>query len=158
MPLLSGVVAGFLIATLLQRRQCAATTDGTRDKALGTACSGGPDDASYPPGSPESDYGIGELPPLTDEQKEALAATAQDLATRGKGILAADESTPTVRHECAREQLVAQWCSISQQRTTLLSSLTGFILTVLLLLSVECKRVGMFLVLLERIPQTVLHA
>lgn len=38
-----------------------------------------------------------DLPPLTEEQKAALASTAQALATRGKGILAADESTPTVR-------------------------------------------------------------
>lgn len=36
-------------------------------------------------------------PPLTEEQKDALASMAQALATRGKGILAADESTPTVR-------------------------------------------------------------
>lgn len=39
----------------------------------------------------------GALPPLSEEQKDALASTAQALATRGKGILAADESTPTVR-------------------------------------------------------------
>ncbi|CAN0200053.1 unnamed protein product, partial [Laminaria digitata] len=37
-----------------------------------------------------------DLPTLTDEEKDALASTAQALATRGKGILAADESTPTV--------------------------------------------------------------
>lgn len=35
-------------------------------------------------------------PQLTEKEKEALAATAQALATRGKGILAADESTRTV--------------------------------------------------------------
>ncbi len=34
---------------------------------------------------------------LTADQKDALASTARALATRGKGILAADESTPTVR-------------------------------------------------------------
>lgn len=38
-----------------------------------------------------------DLPPLSEELKDALSATAQALATRGKGILAADESTPTVR-------------------------------------------------------------
>lgn len=38
-----------------------------------------------------------DLPPLTAEQKDALSSTAKALATRGKGILAADESTPTVR-------------------------------------------------------------
>ncbi|CAM9294175.1 unnamed protein product [Sphacelaria rigidula] len=35
-------------------------------------------------------------PQLTEKEKEALAATAQALATRGKGILAADESTRTI--------------------------------------------------------------
>ncbi|CAM9316515.1 unnamed protein product [Ectocarpus sp. 6 AP-2014] len=38
----------------------------------------------------------GALPSLSEEQKDALASTAQALATRGKGILAADESTPTI--------------------------------------------------------------
>lgn len=37
-----------------------------------------------------------DLPPLTTEQKEALAETAQALSSRGRGILAADESNPTV--------------------------------------------------------------
>lgn len=99
-PLLSGVVAGSLVAALLQRRQGTATANGTSDKAVGEACSGAAsfDVASYPPTvTPDSDYGIGDLPPLTEQQKDALVATAQALATRGKGILAADESVPTVR-------------------------------------------------------------
>lgn len=37
------------------------------------------------------------LPPLSEEQRNSLASTAQALAARGKGILAADESTRTVR-------------------------------------------------------------
>lgn len=41
--------------------------------------------------------GCHDLPPLSEEQRDALASTAQALATRGRGILAADESTPTVR-------------------------------------------------------------
>ncbi|CAM9501554.1 unnamed protein product [Pylaiella littoralis] len=40
--------------------------------------------------------GSHDLPPLSEEQKDALASTAQALATRGRGILAADESTPTI--------------------------------------------------------------
>lgn len=50
-------------------------------------------------GSRASSYtrSLGVPPHLTEQQKEALAATAQALATRGKGILAADESTRTVR-------------------------------------------------------------
>lgn len=40
---------------------------------------------------------VDQLTPLTEEEKEELAATARALATRGKGILAADESTRTVR-------------------------------------------------------------
>lgn len=41
--------------------------------------------------------GCHDLPPLSEEERDALASTAQALATRGRGILAADESTPTVR-------------------------------------------------------------
>lgn len=49
--------------------------------------------------APSSNDGQHELQPLTDAQKNALAATAQHLVARGKGILAADESTRTVRFD-----------------------------------------------------------
>lgn len=65
-----GFVAGGLLGLLLQRWQRELSKKGSTDI---------------------------DLPPLTEEQKAALASTAQALATRGKGILAADESTPTVR-------------------------------------------------------------
>ena len=47
---------------------------------------------------------LADLPPLTDEQKDALASTAQALSTRGKGILAADESISTVRRDQGRPE------------------------------------------------------
>lgn len=54
---------------------------------------------------------VDQLPPLTDDQKDALAATAQTLATRGKGILAADESPRTVGEtmEVPWYQITGRW-------------------------------------------------
>eukprot|EP00904_Undaria_pinnatifida_P009402 jgi/Undpi1/5592/HiC_scaffold_2.g00868.m1 len=65
------------------------------------AKNGAPGEKTASPSSSQPSGGITmmhdhDLPSLSDEEKDALAATARALATRGKGILAADESTPTI--------------------------------------------------------------
>lgn len=74
----AGGVLAFLLLLQLQRQRAKKDEDG----AIIEVHDGG---------------GSHDLPPLSEEQKDALASTAQALATRGRGILAADESTPTVR-------------------------------------------------------------
>lgn len=92
-----GFVAGGLVALLLQRWQREGTkTCGDRAGAADTLVEFGED---------------GALPPLSEEQKAGLASTAQALATRGKGILAADESTPTVRN------LLGVGCIVKETRS-----------------------------------------
>lgn len=89
MPLIQGLAAGCIVTfLLLQQRQRTAVEDGATGRA---APERDATSASAPP-KPSCE----DLPQLTDDQKDALASTAQTLATRGKGILAADESTPTV--------------------------------------------------------------
>lgn len=80
--------------------------NGADDKATAVAADARRSDvtASKPARPPYGFEILDGLPPLTEEQKDALASTAQRLATRGKGILAADESTPTVsRVECSQQ-------------------------------------------------------
>lgn len=77
---------------LLQRQRLAAKN-------------GAPEQAASSSSIPLHGTTLHDLPTLTDEEKAALASTAQALATRGKGILAADESTPTVRRRWVRRQI-----------------------------------------------------
>lgn len=106
--LVQGFVAGCLATYLLQQQRRQPTAEratGAEDKPSAPGAGAGAGartgagagaDATASPGR-DFDQLCQDLPPLTEDQKEALVATAQALATRGRGILAADESTPTVR-------------------------------------------------------------
>ncbi|CAM9772957.1 unnamed protein product [Choristocarpus tenellus] len=59
--------------------------------------------------------------PLTEHQKTELAQIAQSLAARGKGILAADESTPTIGKRLVGAGLVNDLETRRQYREVLLS-------------------------------------
>lgn len=89
-PCVQGIVVGCVLMFLLQRQRPPAAKNGAPGEKTASPSSSQPSDGT----TMMHDH---DLPSLSDEEKDALAATAQALATRGKGILAADESTPTVR-------------------------------------------------------------